>query len=562
MLASVVGLLSFTEPRVTLEAAVAPFNASSSSWAIHSKPAPESLITLTVALTIDSERRNELERTLFAVSDPKSAQYGQHRTHAQIKEILAVPDAQVARVVNFFKYAGASAVEVNPAADMLTVAISVVNAEVALSTTLQTFSHNVKQGLRIVRASSKYSLPATIAKDCLMVGELHQFPNPRTLKRGGIPSMSMVIESVAPEAWKNSCDASGCANKVTPAVLAERYNVPKSDPVNGNSMAVSEFQGQYYKTEDSKKFADSCHVTVDVATQIGENKDTAGVEAELDIQYIKGVAGEVPLTVVYNAEYSLLNWANQISGLDNSPYVHSVSYGNDEAQQTSKEFMESANTAFMKAGTMGLSILFAAGDQGVCGREGCGIFKTKFHPDFPAGSPYITAVGGTDFVTKSVVGEEKAWSDGGGGFSDTFDIPDYQKTQVAAYLANPDADLPNSEWYNQKGRAYPDVAALAGQVNPYCVCANGLFEGVAGTSAACPVVAGIFAKLNGVRLAKGGKPLGFLNPFIYQNGAAFNDVTKGKITGSMKGNGFTATKGWDPATGFGTPNYTELAKVV
>ena len=45
--------------------------------------------------------------------------------------------------------------------------------------------------------------------------------------------------------------------------------------------------------------------------------------------------------------------------------------------------MLSCNTAFMKAGSMGLSILFASGDQGVCGREGCGFLKHKFHPISP-----------------------------------------------------------------------------------------------------------------------------------------------------------------------------------
>jgi len=555
-------VVTFSEPRAILEPAVKPYNASTSSWVVHSKPAPEAVISLTVALTIEDESRAALEKTLYAVSDPKNADYGNHRTHAQIKALLAVPDEQVARVKEYFKYAGARAVEVNPTGDTLTVAISVLNAEAALSTTLQTFSHKVKEDLRIVRASSTYSLPAAIAKDILIVGELHQFPAPRMLKLDY--GTAYGTDEKAPDAWPNACDASGCAGLVTPAVLKERYSVTKSDPVKGNSMAVSEFQGQYYKVSDNKMFGDSCKVPggVTVATQIGGEKQSAGVESELDIQYIKGIADEIPLTVVYNEQYSLLDWTNQVTSLANTPHVHSVSYGNDEAQQTSAEYMKSCNTAFMKAGTLGLSILFASGDQGVCGREGCGIFKTKFKPDFPGGSPYVTVVGGTDFVTKSVIGDEMAWKDGGGGFSDTFDMPDYQKTQVAAYLANADAKLPSSSYYNAKGRAYPDVAALAGQQNSYCVATSGRFSGVAGTSAACPVVSGIFAKLNGVRLAKGGKPLGFLNPFIYQNGGAFNDVTQGKITGNMKGNGFTAVKGWDAATGFGTPNYTALAKLV
>ena len=54
---------------------------------------------------------------------------------------------------------------------------------------------------------------------------------------------------------------------------------------------------------------------------------------------------------------------------------------------------------------------------------------------------------------------------GGGGFSDDFAIPAYQAEAVAAYLSQP--DLPPKDMWNSTGRAYPDVSALAGQVNPY-----------------------------------------------------------------------------------------------
>lgn len=89
--------------------------------------------------------------------------------------------------------------------------------------------------------------------------------------------------------------------------------------------------------------------------------------------------------------------------------------------------------------------LLFSNNQGVCGREGCGVLFHKYHPDFPAGSPYVTAVGGTDFSVAGVIGDEKAWIDGGGGFSDTFPIPPYQKAAVASYLSNPDADLPQAK---------------------------------------------------------------------------------------------------------------------
>merc|ERR1712194_812313 len=294
---------------------------------------------------------------------------------------------------------------------------------------------------------------------------------------------------------------------------------------------------------------------------IGGNQQSAGIEAELDIEYIKGVAPQNSLTVIYNAQYSLLNWANTLNSMTDAPLVVSVSYGNDEVQQSSRQYMLTCNTAFMKAGAKGISILFASGDQGVCGRSGCGMLThARFHPDFPGGSPYITAVGGTNFLTDQI-GEEESWEASGGGFGDTFGIPDYQKDSVAAYRADADADLPPQKLWNNTGRGYPDVAALGGQKAPYCVTVNGAFEGVAGTSASCPTASGVFALLNGLRASNGKPPLGFLNPFIYQNPTAFQDVTSG-VNGGGRKYGFKAVKGWDAATGWGTPNYAALSKLI
>jgi len=123
------------------------------------------------------------------------------------------------------------------------------------------------------------------------------------------------------------------------------------------------------------------------------------LEALLDIEYIKAVGGGIPLTNIYVKDFSLLNWAMEIDALDDKdlPMVHSLSYGNDERQQTSAAFMDSVNAQFMKLGARGVSLLAASGDQGVWGRSGV-YGSGRFNPDFPAGSPYITAVGGTDFV--------------------------------------------------------------------------------------------------------------------------------------------------------------------
>jgi tripeptidyl-peptidase-1 len=535
---------------VVKEHDVPTYNAKTSMWLKQESLPTDQPLTLTVALRLDDARRNELERIFWEVSDPDHVNYGKYRSVAEITEVLAVPQSQIDVVSQYFAEAGATSA-VSRTRDTIEVTIPAGAAEVALDTKLHRFSHAEHTGVNIMRASRQYALPEHVAEHVAMVGELLQFPR--------LPLKRLRNLTASSSGWTNACDSSSCNNLVTPAVLAERYKIPTSTSnAAGNSMAVAEFQGQYYKDSDLALFSKSCKRDITVAANVGKNGDTAGVESELDIEYIKGIAPEIPLTVVYDAQYSLLNWVNQITNLENSPLVHSVSYGNDEVQQSSEQYMNTANTAFMKAGARGLSILFASGDQGVCGRSGCGMFQhSVFHPDFPGASPYITTVGGTDFAGTGI-GDETTWKSGGGGFSNTFGQPAYQKQAVAAYLADKSANFPPQKLWNSTGRGYPDIAALGGQKNSYCVSTGGRFAGVAGTSASCPVAAAIFAKVNGVRLAAGKPALGFLNPFIYKNPDAFFDVKSGTNSDAKK-YGFTAIEGWDAATGFGTPNYEALA---
>jgi len=561
-------LATIDRTHVRMESSVPSYNQATSSWI--STPFDKSITTkqLTVALKVDPKARAKLESIFWEVSDPEHANYGNHLTLEELAAVMAVPSSRVEKVVQYFKTNGATKVVVSPTNDKLSITIPITKLETALRTTIGKFTHKDNAKVNVLRASTAYSLPEDIAKEVDMVGELLQFP---ALRRKDLTNLQ------GSGTWPNSCSSqSTCSGLVQPEVIRQRYNLPNQTEyekllggyvnAQANSMAVAEFQGQYFEPTDLASFSKACNRKVEVDTVTGGNKNSAGVEAELDIEYIKSVSPEIPLTVEYSAEYSLLNWANSINSNSSSALVHSVSYGNDEAQQVSTEYMDTCNTAFMKAGTMGRSILFASGDQGVCGRSGCGfgIFKPKSaKPDFPGGSPYITVVGGTNFLGDGI-GDEEVWSAGGGGFSNTFAIPAYQADAVAAYKASSDANLPPQKklQWNNTGRGYPDIAALGGTKTPYCIATGGRFTGVAGTSAACPVAAGIFAKLNGVRLAAGGKPLGFLNPFIYKNPSGFHDVMSGTNNAPPNKLGFTAIKGWDAATGWGTPNFAALAKLV
>lgn len=78
-----------------------------------------------------------------------------------------------------------------------------------------------------------------------------------------------------------------------------------------------------------------------------------------------------------------------------------------------------------------------------------------------------------------------------------------------------------------------------------------------------PTVAGVISLLNSHQLANNKSPLGFLNPWLYKRGRlGFSDVVDGYNMGCGEGLGFPSRAGWDPVTGFGSPNYGRLLELL
>ena len=137
----------------------------------------------------------------------------------------------------------------------------------------------------------------------------------------------------------------------------------------------------------------------------------------------------------------------------------------------------------------------------------------------------------------------------GGGISDYFDIPDYQKGAGVPASLNDGKRI---------GRGCPDVAANASPNSGFHVTVNGQSANGCGTSASAPLWAGFIAVLN----AGLGQNVGFVNPLIYSLGSAvFRDIVgaPGPADNGLYGvKGYPAGKGWDACTGWGSPNGAAL----
>merc|ERR1712070_383969 len=85
---------------------------------------------------------------------------------------------------------------------------------------------------------------------------------------------------------------------------------------------------------DLNDFASACNLDdVTVADQVGTNKDKSCLypiigaqlclEALLDVQYSKSTAGDIPLTSISTAQYSLANWAQALATMTDVPPIQS-----------------------------------------------------------------------------------------------------------------------------------------------------------------------------------------------------------------------------------------------
>lgn len=227
-----------------------------------------------------------------------------------------------------------------------------------------------------------------------------------------------------------------------------------------------------------------------------------------------------------------------------------IGYASDE-QTAPEDYATKVCNLFAQLGSRGTTVVVSSGNAGV----GAGDCKTNdgtnhvvFQPMFPASCPFVTAVGGTNGFTPEV-----ADSSSGGGFSRYFIQSSYQTMAVSAYIAR--QAHANAGLFTPRGRAYPDVAALASE---YQVVERGQVVTVSDTAASATVFAGVVSLLNDAHLAGGKSSLGFLNPLLYSKLASgLNDVVQGNNPGCGT-NGFAAGPGWDPVTGLGTPNFSKL----
>jgi subtilase family serine protease len=578
-------------------------------------------------LTLDLPLRTDtagLNRFAAAVSDPSSPEYGRYQPVAILSRRFGATPAQRRHVVSYLRSVGASDVSIDVTGQFADATMPVATATRVFGTELATFRVATTAGeRRFVAPTAAVHVPAALAGSVTgVIGldtEPFQPPQPAPLPAADRPTpmpgglSGPLARWSSPSSFGSTASTdfdlgsgytprtgtpAGCPqalahpNGFTPNQYRQAYNIGVAPAVPGNGagerVAVIEIDG--FKPSDIAAFA-SCfglptgrirvfHVGIhhNLRPSFETTLDLEMLVASAPGVYSRGVGvyqtrptGSVVLRALTAPLRHSNNRPDVISaslGVCEPSLVHTPSIGRAGA--------DAFNRTLEVAAADGVSVVSAAGDAGstAClnSRSEIGRPLRLKAVSFPASSPWVTGVGGTNvaLTAGNGIARQVVWNNapglpdaGGGGYSRLFRRPGYQRG-----------------FTRSRHRVVPDVSMLADPYPGYLVyctarpgCVNRAspnhWTPFGGTSAGAPLLAGSFALVDAELRTHGYPNLGFANPLLYKiahsklRHSVFRDVRVGSndvFAAIGRGVGCcSAKRGFDPASGLGSVNIGALA---
>jgi subtilase family serine protease len=368
-----------------------------------------------VVFVVKEKNMDELKRILMDVSDPLSANYGNHMTPREVADLVSNPVAHQ-EVISYLSAAGATVIFAESQGECITARAEVGVWERMLNTEFHTYSKvspasdsqwPANSKTEFIR-SEKYSVPAGLDDHVAFVMNTIQTPELK-YQRDYLDNHHPISSS------KNSRSLSNTIPGWTsPAQMMKAYSI---DDTTGHPRATQgafEAFGQKFSTEDLLQFQrlyglpeTKVNKTYAPAVLTAAQCTAAGtsicVESNIDIQYMLAMS-DSPTIHYYQLFNTFAQWAQYVatSG-DMPPLIVSVSYGNDEELYSPGEY-QTFESATIKMGAMGCTILIASGDDGVhTGQTRNNAKLCGYKPQYPTGCPYVISVGATQVLLVAIV---------------------------------------------------------------------------------------------------------------------------------------------------------------
>jgi len=356
---------------------------------------------------------------------------------------------------------------------------------------------------------------------------------------------------------------------LTPQTLLRTYNIEplRAAGFTGRDTTVIVFAFDGFDQADLDTFAETFALPRFTPEVVGGLPPSRSGEAAMDLQAVHAIAPDAKKVLVnarptvegdgaYEKIAAMLTDADR--RYPGAVWSFSIGWGCDKLITAAD--LVPVRAALVAAQRNGTTAFDASGDLAGLECKGGQEWSTPPHEDnigldAIASMPEMTSVGGTTLSTDAAGTwiEETSWFDAplsqgtAGGVSNLYERPVWQ------------AALDVGQGAGQ--RLTPDISAVADPFTGVRIVLDQQQVVGGGTSLSAPLWAGITAVINQYLTANGGALLGDLNPLLYRitEGArlpAFHDVVRG-------GNAvYDAGPGYDLATGIGTPDVDNLAKVL
>lgn len=410
-------------------------------------------------------------------------------------------------------------------------------------------------GLAFAHATTVGAAPAPSASSASTASLLHSCgaAAPGYASCHAIVRLTGVTTSAAPNAhlYSTSSTASCTTNPgsgYTPCDLVSAYALPSSTAGSGQTVAIvdayddpnAESDLGVYRSEfglNPCTTANGCFRKVNQTGGTSYPRANGGwaQEISLDLDMVSAICPNCHILLV---EATSNSFANLGTAVDEAASLGanaiSNSYGGSESSG------ETSDDVYYNH--PGIAVTVSSGDGG-------------YGVEYPAASPYVTAVGGTSLKRDS---STRGWTETVWNTSSTEGAGSgcsaYESQQSWQNIANitGTAAVGSTTEGNCHKRAVSDVSAVADPYTGVDVYDSYAYQGLkgwlvfGGTSVASPIIGSVYALAgNASSVTYGSYP--------YNHASSLNDVTSGS-TSSCGSDLCTAAPGWDGPTGLGTPN--------
>ena len=554
---------------------------------------------LSLVFSRTPEQEADLPALIASQQDPASPLYRKWLSPEEFGSRFGVADADIVKVQFWLENRGFTVEGVSRSKTRIIFSGTVEQVESSFATELHYYS---VEGETHFSASEDISVPAALSSLVLTVTNLSDFrPKPH-------------FRIAQPHVSPNFTSSQSGNHFLTPKDVATIYDVNPAYNAGfngaGQSIAVVGQSDVMFTDiehfQTAAGFAIKDPIKVLASTTSPSFVPVDETESDIDLEYTSTIANGATIYFVYSSggrgAFDSLTYAVE----NKTASIISVSYGTCEANLSSTDYSMLNNTTLAQAASQGQSVIVASGDSG---STDCGP-STGLAVDFPADSQYVTAMGGSEFLSVDVSGAnaslfwlpatsgtvdlvssavkyipEQVWNDdlasgalasGGGGVSTLTPKPTWQ-TGVPG--------IPSGTF-----RSTPDISLSSSNVNaPYLLCSSDMMTGITGscshgfrdvnnanlttaggTSFVAPIFAGMLAVLN-QKLSSTGQ--GVINSALYTlavnsttYNSAFHDITSGgnqcpagaSYCSTAGASEYPATTGYDAASGLGSIDFFNL----